>query len=54
MKNLKISEDAHTHLKIFAARVNYNMGVIASEAVIKYVKEETKKYPPRKKAAHKK
>ncbi len=46
MKSIKISETAHHELKMFAAKVQYNAGVLASEAILKYVKEENKKPKP--------
>ena len=41
MKNLKISDKAHRELKVFAANVNYSMSVLASDALISYVKAQT-------------
>lgn len=40
MKSIKISETAHQQLKVFAAKAQYNINVIASDAIIKYVKEQ--------------
>lgn len=39
MKTIKVSDKAQQELKIFAAKVQYNMDVVASDAILKYIRE---------------
>jgi hypothetical protein len=48
MKTIKISETAHKELKIFSANVQYNMDVIASAAILGYIRSQNKKGKPKK------
>ena len=38
MKSIKVSDKAQQELKVFAAKAKYNMSVIASDAIIQYIK----------------
>ncbi len=40
MKSIKVSDKAQQQLKVFAAKEKYNMGVIASDAIIQYIKNQ--------------
>lgn len=40
MTTIKISDKAHQDLKVFAAKAKYNMAVIASDAILQYIKEQ--------------
>jgi len=42
MKSIKVSDKAQQDLKIFAAKAKYNMSVIASDAILQYIKEQSK------------
>jgi len=43
MKSLKIDEKVHKDLKVFAAKIGYSIEVVATQAIMKYVIEESKK-----------
>jgi predicted transcriptional regulator len=42
-KTIKVSEKAQQSLKIFAAKNQYSMSVIASDAILQYIKAENAK-----------
>lgn len=43
MKSIKVTEGAQNQLKIYAAKVNANMSIVASEAILKYINSKSKK-----------
>jgi len=42
-KTIKISDKAQKELKVFAAKAQYSMSVIASDAILQYIKSQKNK-----------
>jgi predicted transcriptional regulator len=48
MKTIKVSDKAQQELKVFSAKVGYNMSVVASDAILQYIKEQKSKQSSKK------